>query len=541
MKNDQKGQIIRADHGLIAILTVLSAVSVLVKVRLEFDIDEQYAFSMMYRFSEGQKYLTDLFDPHQFSAFLMTPLFLLCRNLSVRYTVLLFRLFSALIYAVGSIPVYRFVRKETGDQRTALLSALFFFTLTPKSIIPLEHSNLSNLFLTYILMGLYRYLKYHELHVIPFGLESILLAVCYPTLVLLVIPVEILLFCKKDWKLALQYLGCCLAGALLFLIPALIFQKGFAGVLNGISMVLLEGSHQFSLRERMVSLFSDSYLFAKYLAAYLVILAAMLLWRKMFHASLLSGLPVPILFCISPFAAGIIQVLITIAAPCAGYTGYLLLLIVLLILCEKQKKQELRSASLFLIIAVALMYLTSNNGLFGPAGFCAFAVVGLVLLFQNQQRGTVLLLGSAILCQCSYDLLSYHVTGGGPESVFHFDLIPGTVVKGIYTEPADDQFFRECAQIETVSESGKVMLGGSDSYAYLAMNADVFAPTTISTPYYSSQWREYLDLKQEEYFDLILETSYEKSSDLLKVVSKDYTVSLAESGETYTHYLAVRK
>ena len=83
MKNDQKGQIIRADHGLIAILTVLSAVSVMVKVRLGFDIDEQYAFSMMYRFSEGQKYLTDLFDPHQFSAFLMTPLFLLCRNLRI--------------------------------------------------------------------------------------------------------------------------------------------------------------------------------------------------------------------------------------------------------------------------------------------------------------------------------------------------------------------------------------------------------------------------------------------------------------------------
>lgn len=83
MKNDQKGQKNRVDHRLNAILTVLSAVSVLVKVRLGFDIDEQYAFSMMYRFSEGQKYLMDFFDPHQFSAFLMTPLFLLCRNLRI--------------------------------------------------------------------------------------------------------------------------------------------------------------------------------------------------------------------------------------------------------------------------------------------------------------------------------------------------------------------------------------------------------------------------------------------------------------------------
>lgn len=522
-------------------LLLLVITGILVKVRLGFDIDEQYAFSMMYRFSEGQKYLTDLFDPHQFSAFLMTPLFLLCRNLSVRYTVLLFRLFSALIYAVGSIPVYRFVRKETGDQRTAMLSALFFFTLTPKSIISLEHSNLSNLFLTYILMGLYRYLKYHELHVIPFGLESVLLAVCYPTLVLLVIPVEILLFCKKDCKLALQYLGCCLLGALLFLIPALIYQKGFAGVLNGVSMVLLEGSHQFSLKERMLNLLSDSYFFAKYLCAYLLVSGAMLLWRKLVHRSVLCSVPDVMIFCMSPFITGIIQVLLTTAAPCAGYTRYLLLLLVLLILSVKRKEAGMKRISLFLLLVVALMYLTSNNGLFGPAGFCAFAGIGLILLFRDQTKGSSLLLCAAIVCQCSYYLLSYHVTGGGPESVFHFDLVSGTVVKGIYTEPADDQFFRECAQIETVSESGKVMLGGSDSYAYLAMNADVFTPTTISTPNYSSQWREYLDLKQAENFDLILETSYEKSSDLLKVVSEDYTVSLAETGETYTHYLAVRK
>ncbi len=522
-------------------LLMLVIAGILVKEQLGFDIDEQYAFSMMYRFSEGQRYLADLFDPHQFSALLMTPLFLLCRTLSIQYTVLLFRLFSAVIYAVGSIPIYRFVRKETGDQKIAMLSALFFFTLTPKSIISLEHSNLSNLFLIYVLIDLYRYLKYHELHVIPFAAESVLLGVCYPTLVFLVVPVVILMAWKKDGRLILQYLGLCLIGALIFLIPALIYQKGFAGVLSGVSMVLLEGSYQFSLKERMLSLLSDSYFFAKYLCAYLMVSGAMLLWRKLVHRSVLCSVPDVMIFCMSPFITGIIQVLLTTAAPCAGYTRYLLLLLVLLILSVKRKEAGMKRISLFLLLVVALMYLTSNNGLFGPAGFCAFAGIGLILLFRDQTKGSRLLLCAAIVCQCSYYLLSYHVTGGGPESVFHFDLVSGTVVKGIYTEPADDQFFRECAQIETVSESGKVMLGGSDSYAYLAMNADVFAPTTISTPNYSSQWREYLDLKQAENFDLILETSYKKSSDLLKVVSEDYTVSLAETGETYTHYLAVRK
>ena len=58
-----------------AILLILVSMSLLVKIHLGFDCDEQYAFSMMYRFSQGQKYLSDLLDPYQFSALLMTPLF----------------------------------------------------------------------------------------------------------------------------------------------------------------------------------------------------------------------------------------------------------------------------------------------------------------------------------------------------------------------------------------------------------------------------------------------------------------------------------
>lgn len=130
------------------ILLLLSAASIVIKIHLGFDCDEQYAFSMMYRFSKGQMYLRDVLDPYQFSALLMTPLFMLCRLISVPYTVLLFRIFSALLYFLGSIPVYRFLKNETGDTQLAFLGMLFFFTLTPKSIISLEHSNLSALFLT---------------------------------------------------------------------------------------------------------------------------------------------------------------------------------------------------------------------------------------------------------------------------------------------------------------------------------------------------------------------------------------------------------
>ena len=97
---------VRTSEVLISVMAVLSVVSALIKIQLGFDIDEQYAFSMMYRFSEGQRYLTDLFDPHQFSALLMTPLFLLCRTLSIQYTVLLFRLFSALIYEIRKLQCF---------------------------------------------------------------------------------------------------------------------------------------------------------------------------------------------------------------------------------------------------------------------------------------------------------------------------------------------------------------------------------------------------------------------------------------------------
>ena len=52
------------------------------KIFVGFDPDEQYAYSMMFRFVSGDAYLSDLSDAYMFSAYLMSPVYYLSAAVS---------------------------------------------------------------------------------------------------------------------------------------------------------------------------------------------------------------------------------------------------------------------------------------------------------------------------------------------------------------------------------------------------------------------------------------------------------------------------
>lgn len=509
-----------------AILLILVSMSLLVKIHLGFDCDEQYAFSMMYRFSQGQKYLSDLFDPYQFSALLMTPLFYLCSLVSKQYMVLLFRFFSAVLYFLGSIPVYVFIKKESGDKQLAFFGFLLFFTLTPKSIISLEHSNLTALFLSYVLMDLFTYLKYGKLNTLFFSVKSVILAICYPTLTLLIFPVLIIFFAKKDYSRALKFLIACFLISLLFIVPPMIYSGGIKGLIRNVQLVLMDGSHQFSAIDRALVLLSDIKFAVKYLAVYLLCFGGLLVWKHFAPQSWIAGISNLLLFCTSFFLVGIIQVLFSIASPTAGYIRYVFLLIIAFIFSRKHENKELKQCLLILLIAIAIMFISSNNGIQATAGFCGFGVIAIILMNKSDRRGLSFFLIVAIACQCSYYLLSYHVSGGGPRSVFHSELVASKTAKGILTEQADESFFESCASQVLVSSSQNVMIGGSNPYSYLLVGGEVFSPTTTGTPVYGKQWKEYLQLRNLEDFDLIVDKNIQSTDDLLKIIGDNYNLEL---------------
>ena len=522
------------------ILLLLSAASIVIKIHLGFDCDEQYAFSMMYRFSKGQMYLRDVLDPYQFSALLMTPLFMLCRLISVPYTVLLFRIFSALLYFLGSIPVYRFLKNETGDTQLAFLDMLFFFTLTPKSIISLEHSNLSALFLTYVLIDFYHYLKYGELQIIPFAIKSLLLAICYPTLTLLVIPVLIILLRKKAYQTAGSYLLAIVVMTLLLILPVLIANEGLTGFAATIRLILMGGSHQFSLANRILSLRSEFRYIIRFLLVSLFFFVTLFVWKHCIPRSRIKEVPDQLLFCTSLFLTAIRPILIASVSPIAGYYSYSFLLLIAMYDASKNNDKPLKKCLLVLFLALIIMFNTSNNGIMAVSGFCAFAMLAAAILWKNSKKGITLLLCTAILCQTSYNAISYHVTGGGPRSVFHFDLVSSSVIKGIWTEQADEDFFKSCAAQPVESQTGLVMVAGTDSYAYLLLDGEVFSPSTTGTPVYGDQMKMYLQRNDAEDFDLIVEKKFPNSSKLIDILRTYYQLRLISSDEVIEHYVAIR-
>ena len=523
------------------LLLLFVTLSVLIKIHLGFDCDEQYAFSMMYRFSQGHMYLRDLWNPYQFSALLMTPLFLLCRLISVSYTVLLFRFFSAVLYFLGSIPLYRFLKSETGDRPTAYLGMLVFFTLTPKSIISMEHSNLTALFLTYVLIDLYRYLKYNEIHVLLFASKSVLLAICYPTLSLLAIPVLIIMILRKDHSTAVSYILATLLLGILLIIPSLIANGGIKGFADIIHLILMDGSHQFSIHDRLMSLHSEFRYAARYLLVSLAFFTVLFCWKRLLSLPRrMKDIPDPLLFCTSLFLAGLRPLLISSVSPVAGYYRYSFILLIAMYYASKKKDKPLGQCLVVLFTAMIIMFNSSNNGVMAVSGFCAFALIAIILLWKKDKTGILVLLFSAILCQASAYCISYRVTGGAPRSIFHFDLVQSTVVKGIWTEQADENFFESCAAQTIESKTHKVMVAGTDSYSWIILNGEVFSPSTTGTPVYGDQMKNYLLRNGADDFDLIVEKKFPESSQLLDIVRESYHLRLIYADDAVEHYVAVK-
>ena len=327
---------------------------------------------------------------------------------------------------------------------------------------------------------------------------------------------------------------------LLLILPALIANEGLTGFAATIRLILMDGSHQFSLANRILSLRSEFRYIIRFLLVSLFFFVTLFVWKHCIPRSRIKEVPDQLLFCTSLFLTAIRPILIASVSPIAGYYSYSFLLLITMYDASKNNDKPLQKCLLILFLALIIMFNTSNNGIMAVSGFCAFAMLAAAILWKNSKKGITLLLCTAILCQTSYNAISYHVTGGGPRSVFHFDLVSSSVIKGIWTEQADEDFFKSCAAQPVESQTGLVMVAGTDSYAYLLLNGEVFSPSTTGTPVYGDQMKMYLQRNDAEDFDLIVEKKFPNSSKLIDILRTYYQLRLISSDEVIEHYVAIR-
>ena len=528
-----------------AIILVLAALAF--KTVIAFDPDEQYAFSMMYRFAGKERYLIDLFDAYQFSALFVCPLYAFAAFLQTQFgfnPVFSMRIFSALLSAVLNFRMYRFVRRKTGDRLAAVLSWLCILTALPKSILTLEHSNLALIGLSWLFIDLceIRTARYPGLRL---GIDCSLLSLVYPPLVLLYIPLVIILFRSAPRPALSSFLFASIVILVLVLFPVIV-NTGISGAIRSIQMVLLDGSHVFSLTERLHVFLKDVLYLCKYLAVYLLLYGAAAAGKRIAKLKTITD---EMILVSVPFLFAVIQFVFRPTSPMAGNGRYLLLMIWCAVLAKKDRSAPgLKTGIMIQLAACLLIYLTSNTNLVSASGYMMCSIIIYVLLKQpemTQRKFPACFLFLVLFSQCISMIFTYRTYGTIEHHILQLDLKQDNqVLNGLWYRNDAVDFFQELSSRKDRFTSDALISSSIFNYSYAVAEKQPAAPVTAATLVYNEQWERYLEQCPFESIDVIIgkeDDDSVDSDDLLELMNMHYEKEAEQEFNTFTHYRFIRR
>lgn len=215
------------------ILTVLAGLK---GIWISLDIDESYAVAQSYRLAKGDLMLLDMWEPHQFSAFL-GALFIkpyLWITGTTDYLVIYLRIIGALIHTGLGLALYGQLRKNY-DKAICFFILLIHLNFLPKWLQLPEFELMHYWFLLTVFLLLYRYFTFSggkSQWLLLFGAGVCLVGsmLCYPTMILLY-PFYFAGICVLEKQLHHKKGGRILTGGGVFTLGALMSGLGFLGYL----------------------------------------------------------------------------------------------------------------------------------------------------------------------------------------------------------------------------------------------------------------------------------------------------------------------
>lgn len=523
------------------LLICLVVLCLLWKTVTGFDADEQCAIVTAHRFIMGDRYMLDMFDAYQFSALFASPFWYVSLSLFPAYPVIAFRLVSIVIYAFGSIPVYRWLARRTESSYIGLLSALVWITALPKSILSLDHSNLAMMFITYIVLLLDSWDKQHPRPVLMGVLVSAL-ALCYPPMVITAVFVFLFMAFKGQLMEALKYTVICFVLAGIVFAPV-IMNAGISGLLHGVHMILLDGSHSLPPAVKIAAMKADGNAFAHYAV------------RMCMYAAAAAGLvtatevimkktdlkPVRYLMIAAsiPFCHIIAILTLRGGSPIDYYDRYLLVLILTILAAIAHRDGRGLISCLYLVTAWIIAIAFTNNGFFAADAYVMISVLLLaaVAAASVKKKEISAFLTMVLVSQCACLFLCARLTGTMPNSVFHEEFIGSGEFPFMKLEKQSADFFAYACSSEELMESDNLVVSGYDEYAYVILDKNILAPVTISTISYGPQWEEYYAGKMPHDINVLAQNDDNKASELLKILSRWYTVmEVSDGNEKYDLY-----
>lgn len=231
------------------------------RIFMDFETDCEYAVAMSYRMARGDAMITQMWEPHQTSAFLnavLIRLYLLFTGTATGIVLFLNLVGCAARGGVAWV-FYRTFRKSC-SKKVLFFCCVFFLTVNAKSSVLLEFSNMLVYFSVLLCCSLYRYLKPGEGErrkkrwLVLSAAFLCLTVLSYPTAVILY-PAMVYLICryseerKKDVALVTGICGLAGGVYLFWLIESAGWENFWFCVRQ---IVTGDSSHEAGLAEKLL-------------------------------------------------------------------------------------------------------------------------------------------------------------------------------------------------------------------------------------------------------------------------------------------------
>lgn len=218
--------------------------------------DAEYQMAMAYRMIKGDALISQMWEPHQTSAFLCAILMKIYMMLTGTTTgiVLYIQVAGLLIRGALSMLLYRVLKQETGEC-PARIGAVIYFLNSPKDLLTPEFSNMQLWFATLMFLALVHYFKNKRLYQLVLAAVWLCLGVfSYPSFVIAWVAAVVLLWKYSDKKIrdiAIFTSVCAVIGGTF--LGYLIWNIGLDTIIACVSSALaLEPSHTVSISEKVL-------------------------------------------------------------------------------------------------------------------------------------------------------------------------------------------------------------------------------------------------------------------------------------------------
>lgn len=549
------------------------AASVIKRLFIGYDIDEQYAVTLAYRIASGDILIKEMWEPHMLSGFLTAlPVWLFLKvKGDAECLVIALRIYGILIQGLTTFLWYFAMRKKTNRYAALFSCAVIFFAL-PKFIQSPEFANTEIWFLilTGLLILLANQCEKTVLRCVWYALAGVayLIVLCaYPSCILL-LPLYLILAKKKE------NIAC-------FLIPSLAFGTGFliyllvfvgaGNIMPNVSHILSDGSHAGGFNEKLAGYIFEIPQLLLHLAIYAAIAQVIsLILVTVTKTGFRSGKYMYFFLCIFTAISFLDQLRFWLILrvpnvhPQYRFAALFLSAICLFVMMSKKRREEWKDSFYLFVVAsfigfLAILALTNLDikatlvhllpaGALGIAffgevfGAGAGADKGGAFAFGNQagivtnedKRGTAAkrtVLACAVLATFTVILINYfglnwlvRINNEGAHEDLHYgkQLSLCGPSKGIYCGYLDGMENNANYELlrEKIPEGSKLLYVGPSSTVYLYNHYEICSPSVISTPTYDRGAIEYYDFNPDKKPDyIVLEKWYIEYE---KYVSKEY-------------------